>query len=76
MSHTFSYASKIIDPVINGFSHNDVSTHFRIWDHSIVTFGISGKYLGLSNTSRVGNLYIFRGSVFDKVKTDICIFFK
>ena len=30
LSHKFSYASKIIDPVINGFSPNDKSSHLHI----------------------------------------------
>ena len=33
LCHTDSYASKIIDPVINEFSPNDVSSHFHICDH-------------------------------------------
>ena len=32
--------SKIIDPVINGFSPNDESINLHIYDHSIVTFVI------------------------------------
>ena len=43
LSHKFSYASKIIDPVNNGFSPNDLSSHFHICDHSIVTFVIKEK---------------------------------
>ena len=34
-----SYDSKRIDPVINGFITNDVSSNLHIYDHSIVTFG-------------------------------------
>ena len=63
-----SYASKIIDPIINGFNPNDVSSNLQIFDHSIFTFGIREKCLGLSNTSHVDSLYRFRISVFDKVK--------
>ena len=40
LSRKLSYASKIIDPVINVFIPNDVSSNFHICDHSIVTFGI------------------------------------
>ena len=53
LSHTFSYASKIIDPVINLFSPHEVTIHFHICDHSIVLFGIRGLCLGFSNTSHV-----------------------
>ena len=59
LSQKFSYASKIIDPVINVFSPNDESSHFHICDHYIVTFGIREKCLGLSNTSHVDSLYRF-----------------
>ena len=38
LSQKVSYASKIIDPVINGFSPNGVSIHLHISDHSIVKF--------------------------------------
>ena len=37
------YASKIIYLDINGYSPNGVSSHFHIYDHSIVTFGIMEK---------------------------------
>ena len=59
-----------IDPVINGFSINEVKVHLHICDHSIVTFGIRVLCLGFSNTSNVDNLYRFRTSVADKVKID------
>ena len=72
MSHKVSSASKIIDTVVNRFSPNDVSGHFRICDQSIATFGIREKYLGFSNTSHVESLCRFRRSVVDKVKSDIC----
>ena len=35
-----SYASKIIDRIINVFSTNYASSHLHIYNHSIVTFGI------------------------------------
>ena len=63
----------IIDPVINGFSSNDVLSHFCICDHSINTFGIRDKCLGFSNTLHVDSLDCFRGSIVDDVKIDICI---
>ena len=62
-----------MDPVINGFSPNDVSSNLHICDHSIVKFGIREKYIGFSNTSHVDSLYRFRRSVFDNIKKDICI---
>ena len=65
--------SKTIDPVINGFSLNDESSHLHIYDNSIVTFGIREKYIGSSNTYHVDILDRFRRSVVDEVKTDICI---
>ena len=40
LSYKVSYASRIVDPVINGFSPHEVISHFQICDHSIVTFGI------------------------------------
>ena len=73
MSQKVSNASKIIDPVINGFSPNDVSSHLHICDHSIVIFGRGEIYIGFSNTPHVDSLYRFIISVLDKVKTDICI---
>ena len=73
MSQKFSYASKIIDPVIYGFSPNYESIHFHRCDHSIFTFGTREKYIGFSNNSRVDSLERFRRSVVDKVKSDICI---
>ena len=73
LSQTFSYASMLIDPVINGFSPNYVSSNFHICECSIVTFGIKEKCLGFSNTSHVENLVSFRRSVVDNVKTDKCI---
>ena len=62
------------DPVITGFIPNEVKGHLQIYDHSIVTFGIRGLYLGFSNTSHVDSLYRFRKSVVDKVKFDIRLF--
>ena len=73
LSQKFSYASKIIDPVINGFSPNEVRSHLHICNYSIVTFGIRVLCLESSNTSRVNSLDGFRASVVGKVKTDLCI---
>ena len=73
MSHKVSYASKIIDLFINGFSPNDVSSNLNICDHSIVTFCIRETCLGFSDTSHVESLDSFRKLVADKVKTDTCI---
>ena len=73
LSQKFSNASKIIDPVINGFIPNDESGYFHICDHSFFTFGIIKVYIGLSNISHVDPLDRFRRSVDDKVKTDLCI---
>ena len=56
LSHKISYASKIIDPVINGFSPRKVISNLHICDHSIVTFGIRGLCLGFSNTFHVESL--------------------
>ena len=75
MSQKVSYAYKKIDTVINGFSPNDVSSHFYICDHSMDKFGMREKILGLSNTSYVEGLYSFIKLVVHKVKFDI-IFFK
>ena len=44
LSQKVCYASKIIYPVIDGFSPNDESSHFHICDHSIVTFEIKKMY--------------------------------
>ena len=73
MSHKVSYALKIIDPVINGFIPNDVSIHFHICDHSIITFGIRECVLWLSNTFHVENLDGFIKLVVYNVKKDICV---
>ena len=63
----------MIDPVINGFSTNEVKNHLHIRDHSMVTFGIMGLCLVFSNTSHIDSLDRFRKSVVDKVKFDIRI---
>ena len=73
MSQKVSNASKISDPVINGFSPNDESSHLHIFDHLSVKFVIRRKFIGFSNTSHLDSLEMFRISVADKVKTDICI---
>ena len=73
MSQEVSYASKIIDPVINGFSTHEVRSHLQICVHSIVTFGIRGLCLRFSNYSHVDNLERLRKHFFDKVKTEVCI---
>ena len=62
------------NPVINGFSPNDVKFHLEICDHSIVTSSIIGLCLGFSNTSDVDSLDMFRKLVFDQVKLDMRIF--
>ena len=71
-----SYVSILIDPVINGFSPNELKFYLHIFYHSIVTFVIGGLCLGFSNTSHVDSLDKFRKSVVDKVKFDIRIFFR
>ena len=73
LSQKVSYASKIIDPIIDGFSPNDESSHIHICDHSIFTFVIRERCIGFSNTFHVDSLDRFRISVVDKVKLDICI---
>ena len=75
LSHKVSYASNIIiDPVINGFSTNEVKNHLHICDYSIVNFIIIGLCLGFSNTYHVDSLDRFIKSVVDKVKRNICTF--
>ena len=73
MSQKVSNASKIIDPVINGFIPNYESSYLHIFDHSIFTFVIREKCIWFSNTLHVNRLDRFRISVVDKVKSDICI---
>ena len=73
LSQKVSNVSKISDPVINGFSPNDESSHLHIFDHLSVKFVIRRKFIGFSNTSHLDSLEMFRISVADKVKTDICI---
>ena len=46
LSQEVSYASNIIDPVINGFSPHAKRGHLHICYHSIVTFGIRRWCLG------------------------------
>ena len=65
LSCKVSYASNVIDLVINGFSTNDVSSFFHICDHSIVKFGIREKCLGFSNTYHNENLDRFIRSIVD-----------
>ena len=73
LSQKVSYDSKIIDPIINGFSPNEVRNNFHIYDQSIVTFGIRGLCSGFSNTSHVDSLDRFRKLFVDKVKTYLWI---
>ena len=63
----FIVCLKIIDPVLNVFSPNYVSSYFHIYDHSIVTFGIREECIGFSKTSRVDSLDRFIRSVVNKV---------
>ena len=67
----FSYDYIISDPVINGFSTNEVRSHLNICYHLIITFGNMGLYLGFSNTYYVDSFDIFREAVVEKVKIDI-----
>ena len=73
MSQKVINTSKTIDPVINGFSHHDESSHFHRCDQSIFKFGIRKKCIGFSKISHVDTLYKFRRSVVYIVKWDICI---
>ena len=60
LSQKVSYSTKIIDPVINGFSPNELIINLHVCYHSIVKFGVRGSCLGFSNTSHVDNLDRFR----------------
>ena len=73
LSQKFRNSSKIFDPVINGFSPNNKSSHLNICDHSIITFVIRENFKGFSDTSCVDSFDRFRRSIFDKAKPDICI---
>ena len=75
MSQKVSNAFKTIDSVINEFSPNDVSSHLKICDHSIVKIGIWEKCIVLSNTSYVDSEDSFKRSVVDKVK-NIYVFYR
>ena len=66
----------MIDPVVNGFSPNEVRSHLQICDHLIIAFGKRGFCLGFSNTSHVDSLDRFRKSVVEKFKLDINILMK
>ena len=66
-----SYYSMVIDPVINVFSPNEVSSHFQICDHSIINFGKIGFCLGFSKTSHVESLDRFIKSMVEKVELEI-----
>ena len=68
LSQKFIYASMMIDPVINVFSHNLAKIHLQICDHSIITLGKRVFCLGFSNTYHVYILDVFRTSVSYKVK--------
>ena len=74
LSHKVSFASNIIDPVINGFSVNEVKSHIHIWDNKNISFSTRELCLGLSENSHVDSLDRFGKKVVDKVKYDICIF--
>ena len=69
LSRKVSYASKIVDPVINGFSPHEVRSNLHICDNSIVAFFIIGFCFGFSKTSHVDSLDGLRKSVVDKVIT-------
>ena len=58
-----TYASKRIDPGINGFIPKEVIGHFHIFFISIVAFGIRGSCLGFSNTSNVYSLDRFKNQL-------------
>ena len=58
-SNKVIHDSMKIDPVIYGFSPNEVRIYFHIFHHSIFTFGIRGFYLGLPNTSHRDSLDFF-----------------
>ena len=73
LSQKFSFDFKIIDPVDNGFSPNEIIINFHIYDQSIVTFGLRGLCLWFLNTSHVNSLYRFRKLVVEKVKIYLCI---
>ena len=75
LSQKVSYSSKIIDPVINGFSPNEATSHLHNCDHKNFTSCIRVLCLGFSSTSNVDNLYTFRISVVDKVRTGVYIYF-
>ena len=72
-SPKISNNSKTIDSVINGFIPNDGSSHLYIFDNAIFKFLIRQKCIEFSNTSHVDIFDRFRGSVVDKVKSEICI---
>ena len=61
----------MIDPVIDGFSPNEVRRHLQICDNSIITFGQIGLCLGFSNPSCVNSLDRFIKSVVEKVELEI-----
>ena len=73
LSQKVSNASKIIDPVINGFIPNDVPSNLHIFKNSNFTFRTIEKCIGSSNNYYADSLDIFRGSVVDKAKAEICI---
>ena len=74
--HKVKYASVVIDPVIDGFSPNEVKSRLYTCDHSIITFGIRVLCLGFSNTSHVNILHRIRNTVVGKVRFDTSIFVK
>ena len=53
LSQKYSYAYMMINTVLNWFITNQVRSHLRVFDHSMVTFGKIGSCLGFSNTSHV-----------------------
>ena len=73
MSQKSIYCSKRIEPIIIELSPNEVRSNFHICDHSIVTFFNKRIIFRVSNTYHVDSLDLFRKSVVDKVKTDVCI---
>ena len=62
-----------IDPIIDGFSTNEVKGYLQICDHSIINLWIRGFCLGFSDTSNIDILHRFRKSVVDEVKLYIPI---
>ena len=75
-SQKVTYVSMMIDPVINGFSPNEIKIYLHICNTALSLFFIRGLWLRFSNTSHFDSLDMFIKTVFDWIKFDMTFFLR